>query len=211
VVRSLDAKTTTGNLLAITAPFDGVVVARDVVVGEVVDNKKLLLVVVDTSRMWLNLSVHLEDARQVVVGQKVHFRPDGSKDEVIGPVAWISPEADSKTRTVKVRVVLPNTEGRLRANSFGTGKILLREEHQAVVVPNSAVHWEGCCHIVFVRDKDYLKPGAPKVFHTRTVRLGAKNDQHTEIIAGVLPGEVVATRGSGTLRAQLLRSNLGEG
>ena len=38
-----------------------------------------------------------------------------------------------------------------------------------------------------------------------------KDDRNTEIIAGVLPGEVVATRGSGTLRAELLKNNLGEG
>ena len=52
---------------------------------------------------------------------------------------------------------------------------------------------------------------SPKVFHVRTVRLGAKNEKFTEIIAGVLPGEVVATKGSDVLRAELLKNNLGEG
>jgi membrane fusion protein, heavy metal efflux system len=211
VAQSLDSKKTTGNLLAVTSPLDGVVVARDVVAGEVVDNSKVLLLVVDTRRMWLTLSMRLEDAKPLALGQKVQFRPDGSKDEVVGSVAWVSPEADRKTRTVRVRVVLPNVEGCLRTNTFGVGKIILREEPQAIVVPNGAVHWEGDCNVVFVRDKDFLKPGAPKVFHTRTVRLGARDERHTEIIAGVLPGELVATRGSGTLRAELLRGKLGEG
>ena len=211
VAQSLDTKKTTGNLLAITSPFDGFVVARDVVAGEVVDNRKVLLQVVDTRRMWLNLSMRLEDAKSLALGQKVQFRPDATKDEAVGSVAWISPEADRKTRTIKVRVVLANAGGRLWANTFGVGKVILREESQAVVVPNGAVHWEGDCHVVFVRDKDFLKPGAPKVFHTRTVRPGAKDERNTEIIAGVLPGELVATRGSGTLRAELLRGNLGEG
>ena len=49
------------------------------------------------------------------------------------------------------------------------------------------------------------------MFHVRTVRLGAKNEKFTEIIAGVLPGEVVATKGSDVLRAELLKNNLGEG
>lgn len=211
VTQSLDPKTTSGNLLAIAAPFEGVVVARDVVVGEVVDTNKVLVQVVDLRRMWLNLSMRLEDSRLLALGRKVRFRPDGSKEEVFGSVAWISPEADQKTRTVKARVVLANVEGRLRANTFGVGKVILREEPQAVVVPNESVHWEGECTVVFVRDKDFLKPGAPKVFHTRTVRIGAKDDRNTEIIAGVLPGELVASRGSGALRAELLRGNLGEG
>jgi cobalt-zinc-cadmium efflux system membrane fusion protein len=45
----------------------------------------------------------------------------------------------------------------------------------------------------------------------RCVRPGARGDRYTEIIAGVLPGEVVATRNSGVIRAELLRGNLGAG
>ena len=210
VTGSLDAKRTTGNLLAVTAPFDGVAVARQVVGGEVVDSSKVLFTVVDVRQMWLTLDLRVEDAKLIALGQEVHFRPDGSK-EAKGKIVWISTEADRKTRTVKVRVSLDNSHGRLRANTFGTGKVVLREESQAIVVPNTAVHWEGCCHVVFVRDKDFFKEGAPKVFHVRTVRPGAKDDKYTEIIAGLLPGEVVATKGSGVLRSQLLRNNLGAG
>jgi cobalt-zinc-cadmium efflux system membrane fusion protein len=118
---------------------------------------------------------------------------------------------DEKTRTVEVRADLDNANGRLRASTFGAGTIVLREEEQAVVVPHEAVHWEGNCHVVFVYDKDSPKKGAPKVFHVRSIRPGAKDDRHTEIIAGVLPGEMVATKNSGVLRAQLLKSNLGAG
>jgi cobalt-zinc-cadmium efflux system membrane fusion protein len=207
---SLDAKKTTGNLLALTAPFDGVVVTRQVVGGEVVDSSKVLFVVVDVLQMWLTLDLRVEDAKLIALGQEVRFGPDGGK-EAKGKITWVSTEADQKTRTVKVRAALDNRAGRLRANTFGSGRVILREESQAVVVPNTAVHWEGCCHTVFVRDKSFLTENAPKVFHTRKVQIGAKDDKYTEIIAGVLPGEVVATRGSGVLRAELLKNNLGEG
>ncbi|VTR92383.1 Secretion protein HlyD OS=Rhodopirellula sp. SWK7 GN=RRSWK_02562 PE=4 SV=1: HlyD_2 [Gemmata massiliana] len=208
---TFDVKTTTGNLLSLVAPFDGVVASRDVVAGEVVDTTKVLFVVVDPRTMWGNLDLRLEDTKSVTLGQQVRFLPDGAKTETVGTVAWISGEADHKTRTVRVRAVLDNANGRLRANTFGTGRVILRDEKQVVVVPNGAVHWEGCCHVVFVRNKDYMKDGSPKVFHIRTVRIGAKNDIHTEIIAGVLPGEIVAMKGSAALRAELLKNNLGEG
>jgi cobalt-zinc-cadmium efflux system membrane fusion protein len=211
LAESFDPKTTTGNLLPVTAPFEGVVVNRDVVAGEVVDTNKVLFVVVDTRQVWLTLDLRLEDAKSVRLGHKVRFRPDGDKKEEAGAITWVSTEADHKTRTIEVRAVLDNAEGRLRANTFGVGRIILREEAQAVVVPNGAVHWEGDCYVVFVRDKNYLKAGAPKVFHTRTVRLGSRDDKNTEIIAGVLPGELAATKGSAALRAELLRGNLGEG
>ena len=81
----------------------------------------------------------------------------------------------------------------------------------AIVVPSTAVHWEGCCHVVFVRDKDFMKEGSYKVFHTRSVRPGVVMGDYTEMIAGLLPGEVVVTKGSGVLRAELLKGNLGAG
>ena len=203
---------TTANLLPIRSPMDGLVVERRVVAGEVVDTSAILLQIADTSRMWLNLSVPLEEAGKLSVGQQVRFRPDGSQQELTGSLNWISTAADKKTRMVKVRAELPNADGRLRDETFGTGRIILREEPEAIVVPNESVHWEGCCHAVFVRDKHYFdSPDSPKVFHVRSVRLGAKQDGFTEIISGVLPGEVVATKGSDVISAQLLKNNLGEG
>jgi cobalt-zinc-cadmium efflux system membrane fusion protein len=126
-------------------------------------------------------------------------------------VSWISTAVDEPTRTIKVRVDLPNAEGRLRANTFGTARIVLREEPQAIVVPTEAVHTDGTCHIVFVRDKHFHEAGSAKFFHIRTVRPGVKQGEMTEIIAGLLPGEVVASKNSVVLQAQLLKSGLGAG
>src|SRR5262249_49591295 len=144
-------------------------------------------------------------------GRIVRFQLDGGGPKREGKISWISTAVEEKTRTIKVRVDLPNPDGTLRANTFGTGTIILREEPNAVVVPVDAIQWEGCCNVVFVRDKNYLREGAPKVYHTRQVRLGAKDSDYVEILAGVLPGEVVATRGSAVLRGELLRASLGEG
>ena len=211
IVRYLDPEKTTSNLIPVRAHADGEVVTRDVVAGEVVDTKKVLFTVVDTNRMWLMLSVAAENTRLLKTGRKVLFRPDGSEQEITGAISWISTKADPETRTVKVRVELSNRNGRLRDETFGTGKIVLREEPGAIVVPNEAVHWEGCCHVVFVRDKNYMKKGSYKVFHTRVVRPGVRTSSHTEIIAGLMPWEVVVTKGGDVLRAELLKGDLGPG
>ena len=202
----------TANLLPLRAPLDGVIVTRQVVAGEVVDASRVLFQLADTSRMWLTLNVPLEKAPLLSLGQAVRFRPDGSREEVRGTLVWISTTADHQTRMVAVRAELPNPKGLLRNETFGTGQIILRHEPEAIVVPNEAIHWEGCCNVVFVRDKGYFDSRqSPKVFHVRTVRPGTKNGNLTEIIAGVLPGEVVATKGSDVLRAELLKNSLGEG
>jgi cobalt-zinc-cadmium efflux system membrane fusion protein len=163
--------------------------------------------------MWLMLDVRQEDAHYLKLGQKVMFRPSDLPQgtEIDGSLAWISTAADDQTRTVKVRVDLPNQDGRLRANTFGMGRIVLREEPEAVVVPTEAIHSDGCCSVIFVRDKNFLADESPKFFHVRKVRVGVKEDGTTEVIAGVLPGEVIAAKNSAVLLAQLLKSNLGAG
>lgn len=212
LVSDFRSQTATANLIPIRCPLDGVVVERQVVAGEVVDATQTLFEVADPSRMWLILNVPLEDANLLSIGQPVRFIPNGSREEVGGTLSWISTAADRQTRMVQVRAELDNPQGRLRDETFGTGRIVLRDEANAIVVPNSALHWEGCCQIVFVRDRGFFdSPDSPKVFHVRTVRTGASDDEHTEILAGLLPGEVVVTEGSDVLRAQLLKNSLGEG
>jgi len=211
VSQSLDPQHSTANLIPLTAPRDGVVVGRDVVSGEVIDTTKTLFTVVDNRTMWLVLDVPLEDARYARDGQKVVFRPDGSTEERTGQITWISTRIDAQTRTVQVRAEIPNDDGHLRDESFGGGRIEIREEDNAIVVPKDAIHWEGCCHVAFVRDRDYLAEGSYKVFHTRMVRPGITNGDYTEVIAGLLPGEVIVTKGSDVLRAELLKGNLGAG
>jgi cobalt-zinc-cadmium efflux system membrane fusion protein len=212
IVARLDAASTTSNLFPIRSPLDGIVIDCHVVAGEVVDSNTQLFGVADVSRMWLMLNVREEDAKYVSLGQPVLFRPS-SKDatESRGSVGWISTAADNQTRTIKIRALLPNADGRLRANTFGSGRIVLRDEPQAIVVPTQAVHWDGTCHVVFVRDKNYHDPGSQKFFHVRSVRPGIQTGDLTEIIVGLLPGEVVASKNSVVLEAQLLKSNLGAG
>jgi cobalt-zinc-cadmium efflux system membrane fusion protein len=184
-----------------------------VVAGESADTSATIFAIADLDRMWLVLDVPDEDAGRLSLGQPVIFRSSDNKDnaQFQGSIAWISTESDHKTRTVKVRVDLPNSDRKLRANTFGSGRIVLRDEPQAIVVPTEAVHSDGDCNIVFVRDKDFFREGAAKFFHIREVRLGVKDSDTTEIIAGLLPGEVVASKNSLVLEAQLLKNNLGEG
>jgi len=201
----------TANLIPIRAPHSGSIIVADVVSGEVVDTTSKLFTIADPQRLWLLLNVREEDARHVAVGLPVRFRTDDGLQEVTSTVAWISPRVDEHTRTLQVRVELAHRAGTLRDQSFGTGQIILREEPLAVVVPREAVQSTGDAHFVFVRDKNYFTEGSPKLFHVRQVRLGARDNKYVELLAGALPGEVVATKGSSVLLGQLLRSSLGEG
>ncbi|MGD9720691.1 MAG: efflux RND transporter periplasmic adaptor subunit [Pirellulales bacterium] len=211
VLAALPPANKSANLIALRAPYAGVVVATEVVAGEVVESTDVLFTVADPARMWLTLNVRQEDARYVALDQEVSFRTDDAAQKASGRITWISPTVDPRTRTLQARVVLDNADGRLRDNTFGTGEIVLRKQNEAIVVPREAVQSTGDASFVFVRDRDYLQAGAPKVFHPRQVRTGARDEQYVELLAGALPGEVVAVKGSSVILAQLLRSNLGEG
>lgn len=211
ILAVLPAATKSANLYPVRAPYAGVIVAAKSVVGEVVDTSNILYTLADPSRIWLTLSVRQEDARHVTIGLPVEFQPDDGSRQLAGHVSWVSPAIDPRSRTLQVRVDLSEGQNGLKDETFGTGRIVLRTEPQAVVVPRSAVQSTPEATLVFVRDRDYLKEGSPKVFHVRQVRTGARDDGFVELLAGVLPGEVVATSGSSVLLAQLLRSNLGAG
>lgn len=211
LVDQMSDGTTTANLIPVRAPYSGVVMKSELVAGEVVDSSKTLFVVADPSRLWLNLAVRSEDARYVSVGLPVEFQADGASVRAAGKVQWISPTVNEQTRTLYVRVALDDAEGRLRDNTFGTGRIVLRREPSAVVVPREAIQSTPDASFVFVRDKNYFDENSPKVFHVRQVRIGARDDRYVEILAGALPGEVVVAKGSNVLLAQLLKSNLGAG
>jgi cobalt-zinc-cadmium efflux system membrane fusion protein len=208
---TMDPQVTSTNLIPIVSPRGGFVVERHAVAGEVIETNKPLFTIADASQMWLLLNLRLEEVERISIGQKIVFQPDGSEHTASGNVTWISTDVDTQTRTVQVRGELPNPDGRLRNETFGAGQVVLREEENAILVPGDAIHWEGCCHIAFVRDKDYFLDNSFKVFHARSVRPGAKMGDKVEVIAGLLPGEVVVTKGSGILRAELLKGNLGAG
>lgn len=199
------------NLIAVTAPLGGQIVERSATIGKVVDRGSELFRVVDTRNVWLDLRVAEEDASLVRLGQIAHFTPDGQRRQHSGMITWISSDVDPQTRTVRVRAELANTDQTLRNESFGRGQVILREEADAIVVPQLAVQWDGSGQILFVRDARFFEADRPKFFVARSVRTGISQDGFVEVIAGVLPGEVVATEGSDVLRAQLLRSNLGAG
>jgi membrane fusion protein, heavy metal efflux system len=211
ILATLPTETKTANLLPLKTPYAGVIVASDIVAGEVVDATKLLFTVADPRSLWLMLNVRQEDARYIRPGLPVEFHTDHGTEDVRGTVSWLSPTIDERSRTLRVCVVLGNSDLRLRDKSFGTARILLRSEPRAIVVKRDAVQSTAGSQFVFVRDKDYSKAGHPKVFHVRQVRTGASDDEYVELLAGVLPGETVATSGSPALLAQLLRSSLGEG
>ena len=108
----------------------------------------------------------------------------------VGPVDRISTHLDAKTRTAKVRAILDNGHGRIRAGLFGKGSFVLTPRSEQLTVPRASVQWDCCCNLVFVRKSKQLYP-------PRKVRIVYADGGSYVIQAGLLPGEH-PIRGVGT-------------
>jgi len=208
IASSLGPKMTTANLIPLIAPFDGVVISREIVIGEVVDPTRPQFGIADVSRMWIVLNVDREDASLVDIDQELEFHANGMPGEVSSKLVWISTEVDRKTRTVQVRAIVDNpllddgpnaSQGQrlLRANMFGTGKVRIKYRPKAVAVPGDAVQTSGSRKLVFVPSED------GRSFEPREVRLGVSGDGYTEILEGLSAGDEVITTGSYMLKSEL--------
>ena len=199
----------TSNLLPLRAPFDGVVIGREVVVGEVVQAAQAIFEVADVSTMWVVLNVSKEDARKVAIGQPLRFRPDGSTVELFSQIAWISTEVNEKTRTLEVRAGIANDPSStvLRAHTFGSGRIEIGRHATALVVPRSSVQWDGLSWVVFV-------PVGETSFEPRVVTLGLEDKDSVEIWSNssdtFRPTHVVGN-GSHVLKSQILLARMEAG
>jgi len=191
--------------LELLAPFSGVVIGRDAVVGEVVDPSHTLISLADVSRMWVELDLEESAAGALVVGQPVELRADGLRGLVFtGTVIWVGYEVDPRTRLLRARAEVDNPEGLLKANMFARAEILVGSDQPVLVVPVETVQWDGCCNLVFERQSD-------TVFVPRKVHLGPAVDGVHEVYAGISGGVQIVTTGSYLLKTEILKGNLGAG
>ena len=155
--------------------------------------------------MWLLADVYERDLLQLREGLPLLFTVDGLPGASFeGRLSWISSSVDDRTRTVRVRAELPNTNGLLRANMFGRALIVIHENSDVLSVPAQAVQTDGCCQLVFVRQADDL-------FVPRKITLGASANAFVEVLTGLSEGEMVATTGSYLMKTEILKSNIGAG
>ena len=101
--------------LTVYAPIGGIVVEKQVSEGSYVQTGAPIYTIADLSQVWLQLEAYESDLVWVHYGQEVHFETEAYPGEPFtGRVSFIAPVLDERTRTVKVRVNVPNSDGRLK-------------------------------------------------------------------------------------------------
>jgi cobalt-zinc-cadmium efflux system membrane fusion protein len=186
----------------VPAPIDGVVTARSANLGQVIGMGQELFVVTDLSEIWAIGDLYEQDFRAVRVGSETSVTTAAYPGVTMrGRVAYIDPRVDPQARTAKVRVGLPNLDGRLKLGMFVNMTFSAPGGERAVLVPKAAVQTVGDRQVVFVPAK-----GEDAKFIQRTVRLGPLVGEHYVVLSGLSPGDVVVTEGSFLLRAESARN-----
>lgn len=202
LLQGLDPSTLSSNLLPMYAPFDSMVIKRDIVIGEVVNPGTPQFVLADLSQLWLMLHVRLEDVGKLREGQDVSFHLDGPNEEAPpAKIAWISAEVNEKSRTVPVRANVDNPKGRLRPNTFGDARILVRREKH-VIVPNGALQFDGTSYVVFACGESDTE------FQPLRVKLGPRHEDFTVVLSGVAAGQRIAISGTQVLLSEMQKERI---
>ncbi|MDR3727452.1 MAG: efflux RND transporter periplasmic adaptor subunit, partial [Terracidiphilus sp.] len=181
----------------IVAPMDGVILSRDVEIGDAVSSilvlgstATLVMTEGDTSQVYVQGKVDEADIAHVYMGQPARIKVESFRDRSFyGKVTKIAPmgvEKDNVT-TFEVRVSINNPGGELKANMTANAEILMDEHKGVLTVPENAVSYDNQKNaFVQIPDKKQ-KEGWRKV----PVKIGLSNGSATEIISGLKEGDQV--------------------
>lgn len=187
----------------IVAPFSGRVGIRQVNLGQFLPVGSAIVSLQSLDPIFVNLSLPQQNLAQIATGLPVRVLTDVYSGVVFeGKVTAINPDLDAVTRSVKVQVTLPNTEGLLRPGMFGTVSIVLPAADKVLTIPSTAVLYAPYGDTVFVvEDKKDEKSGeVQKVVRQQFVRLGATKGDFVAVVSGLKPGQTVVSSGVFKLR-----------
>jgi multidrug efflux pump subunit AcrA (membrane-fusion protein) len=192
-------------IIPIRSAVNGVVIARNVTVGQVVPTGFEAFVVSDLSTVWVIASVNQRDLSLVHAGATTTVTIQGNSDELFsGRVAMVGDTLDPQTRTVPVRIVVPNPATRLRPGMFASAQIAGAQTRSAVFVPQDALQDINGMTVVFVTSDGTS-------FRAQTVTVGTNSEGKTEIVDGLRPGDQVVVGGAFMVKSAMLKGTMGEG
>ncbi len=186
VIDSITAEGRAAVSIPIMAPRGGVVLERMAVEGMMANAGETLFRIADTSTVWVIAEVPEAVLMDIVPGAeaRVSFRGLAGAP-MTGQIDTIYPEVDMTTRTGKLRIELPNPDGRLLANMFADVEIMLGGA-PVVQVPEGAVIDTGDRQVVIID----LGEGR---FRPEPVVVGRKGGGMVEIVSGVATGDRVVS------------------
>jgi len=171
--------------LHIHSPAKGIVTSIGARQGQYITPQTKLYTIADLSKVWVYIDIYEDELPWVAVGDKATIDVaalPGQRFE--GVLNYIYPYAESKTRTIKVRMVFDNPGGLLKPNMFANVVIETSALPDAIVIPSEAIVRSGAREQVFVQR-------APGKFEPRDVTIGISSEGWTEVKSGIEAGDKI--------------------
>jgi membrane fusion protein, heavy metal efflux system len=192
-------------LIPMRSPIDGVVIARNVSVGQVVPTGFEAFVISNLHTVWVTASVNEKDLPLVRVGVPAEVVSQGYPDQIFhGRVGMIGDVLDPQTRTVPVRIVVPNPGILLRPGMFASAHITESQTDAALFVPEEALQDINGMRVVFTTTDG-------TTFKARTVNIGTRSQGKVQIIDGLGPQDHIVVKGAFMVKSEMLKGTMGEG
>ncbi|MBS0151238.1 MAG: efflux RND transporter periplasmic adaptor subunit [Nitrospira sp.] len=202
--RRLERSRQIRSVVPIVAPFGGRIIGRKLTRGEVVETTENLFVIADLSEVWVLANIPEKDIPFVHSvhasgGTQVDVRINAYPKEVFkGTITYVGDVLDPITRTMQLRIELPNQDGRLKPEMFSTIRLFSESQPDRLAVPEAALQRDQGRTFVFVQH------GANE-YEMREVHIGDSNGTLTSILSGLNEGEPVVTHGAFVLKSELLK------
>jgi len=178
----------------LNAPGSGQIVVKHLTPGEHVGTGEPVYTISDLSTVWLNISVYSEYASVIREGQ--HVIVVGGDREATGVVAYISAVVSESSRTIRARVVIPNTDRAWKPGEFVTVRVVTQKAHAERVVPVGAIQSYEGHDVVFIQNADGIEPFR--------VTIGRRNDESIELLNDDLAiGTLIVVSNSFLMKAEL--------
>jgi cobalt-zinc-cadmium efflux system membrane fusion protein len=188
----------------VVAPRAGVIVKKNVTVGDVVTSTEPLYVVADLAQVWLDIAIYDKQVQAIQIGDSVTFKSDSLPGKTFsGHVSYIKPSTEDNSGTFSARAVLTNPQVQLKPGMLGQVKIESRRSQRSPFIPEIAVQKYGPQSFVF----EQLPNGSYK---KRVVDLGEREGDGYFVQKGLNKGEHIVGNGSFTLKAEMLKSTAEE-
>lgn len=184
----------------ITAPFEGTIIEKHIVLGELVKTDAAVFVVADLSSVWVDLHVYPKDLGQIKTGQEVVIFADSDIPNPLGTISYIGPTVGAESRTATARIVLANESGAFRPGLFITARAAVAKRQAKVVVAKEAIQTLEGRKCVFIKDEHGFEPAF--------VELGLADAVRVEILSGIDAGQDYVTTGSFSLKSKIVTSTL---
>ncbi len=183
----------------VSAPLNGVVVAKDASVGESASEERVLFEVADLSSVWADINIFPKYQHLIKKGMAVDFvAHDGHTAQ--GVIKCVSPLVSHETRTFTARCVLKGASEDFTPGAFVRAQIITESADVPVRIERNAVQTVAGSTVVFISDEHG--------FESRDVVVGMADGHFVEIKRGLVAGESYVSAGSFSLKAQMVTKGM---